>query len=94
MFGQKYRKMMSVFSRKDGVKDGHRLGKHQPLSNFHQIIILLGVNTYNKHASESKCTYFMAGEKRKYVNHEIYYHGIDINLELLYRWKQSVENVP
>ena len=47
----------------------------------------------NEHASESKCTYFMAGEKRKYENHEIY-HEIDINLDLLYIWKQSVENVP
>ena len=45
----------------------------------------------NGHASESKCTYFyfMAGENRKYVNHEIF-----INLKLLYRQKQSVENVP
>ena len=34
------------------------------------MIMLSGVN--NEHASESKCTYFMAGEKRKYVNHEIY----------------------
>ena len=48
LFGLKYRKMMSGFSQKDGVKDGHRFGKHQPLSNFHQImIIILGVNTTN-----------------------------------------------
>ena len=46
----------------------------------------------NEHASESKCTYFMAGEQRKWVNYEIY-HEIDINLELLYRWKQPVKNV-
>ena len=59
-----------VDSRQDGVKDGHRSGKNQPLSNFCQIMImLLGVN--NEHAFESKCTYFMAGEKRKYVSHEI-----------------------
>ena len=52
------------------VKDRHMLGKNRPLSNFHQIMImLLGVN--NEHASESKFTYFLEGEKRKYVNHEI-----------------------
>ena len=45
--------------------------------------MLLGVN--NGHASESKCTYFMAGEKRKYVNRETY--EIYINLELLYKGK-------
>ena len=55
------------------------------------MIMLSGVN--NEHASESKYSYFMAGEKRKYVNHEIQYE-IYINLELLYRRKQSVENVP
>ena len=43
--------------------------------------MFLGVN--NGHASESKCNYFMAGEKTKYVNHEIYYE-IYINLELNY----------
>ena len=80
--------MKSVFSWQDGVKDGHRLGKTGSLSDFYlTATMFLGVN--NRHASKSKCTYFMAGEKRKYVNHEIY-----INLELLYRWKQSVENVP
>ena len=73
-FGEKYRKMMSAFfSRQDGVKDEHRLGKNQSLSYFYLIMImLLGVN--NRHASESKCTYFVAREKRKYVNHEIKYH--------------------
>ena len=50
------------------VKDRHTLGKNRPLSNFHQIMLLV-VN--NEHASESKCTYFLEGEKRKYVNHEI-----------------------
>ena len=80
--------MKSVFSWQDGVKDGHRLGKTWSLSDFYLIVTMFfGVN--NRHGSKSKCTYFMAGEKRKYVNHEIY-----INLELLYRWKQSVENVP
>ena len=47
-----------------------RSGKNRLLSNFNPIMItFLGVN--NEHVSESKCTYFMAGEKRKYVNHEI-----------------------
>ena len=51
----------------------HRAGKNRPLSNFYLIVIIfLGVN--NKHASESKGTYFMAREisrKRKYINNEI-----------------------
>ena len=52
------------------VKDRPMFGKNRPLSNFHQIMImLLGVN--NEHVSESKFTYFLEGEKRKYVNHEI-----------------------
>ena len=33
------------------------------------MIMLSGIN--NEHASESKYTYFMAGEKRQYVNHEV-----------------------
>ena len=81
--------MKSVFSWQDGVKDGHRLGKTWSLSDFYLIVTMFFLGVNNRHASKSKCTYFMAGEKRKYVNHEIY-----INLELLYRWKQSVENVP
>ena len=56
------------FPNKMVVKDRHTLGKNRPLSNFHQIMLLV-VN--NEHASESKCTYFLEGEKRKYVNHEI-----------------------
>ena len=66
-------KWCSIYSWKDGVKDGHRSGKNRPLSDFYPImIIFLGVN--NRHASESKCTYFMAREisrKRKYINNEI-----------------------
>ena len=71
LFGKKYRKMVSgFFPNKMVVKDRHMLGKNRPLSNFHQIMImLLGVN--NEHVSESKFTYFLEGEKRKYVNHEI-----------------------
>ena len=63
-------KKCPVFSRQDWVKDGQRPGKNLPPSNFYLIVIMfLGVN--NRHTSESKCTYFMAGEKTKYVNHEI-----------------------
>ena len=70
LFGKKMQKNdLQFFSRQDGVKDGHRSGKNQLLSNFRQILtMLLGVN---KHASETKCTYFMAVKKKKYVNHEI-----------------------
>ena len=59
------------------------------------MIIFLGVN--NGHASESKCTYFMAREisrKRKYINNETQYHEIYISRELLYIQKQPVKDAP
>ena len=66
-------KRCPIYSRQDGVKGGHRLGKDRPLSAFYPIVIIfLGLN--NGHASESKCTYFMEREisrKRKYINNEI-----------------------
>ena len=82
---------MSVFFPTRRGRDGQKLGKNRPLSDFYLMVIMfLEVN--NRHVSESKCTYFMAGEKRKFVIHEIYEKYI--SLELLYRLKQSVKNVP
>ena len=85
-----------IYSRQDGVKDEHRSGKNRPLSDFYSIVIIfLGIN--NGHASESKCTYFMAREisrKRKYINNETQYHEIYISHELLYSQKQPVKDAP
>ena len=82
--------MKSVFSWQDGVKDGHRLGKTQSLSDFYLIVTMfLGVN--NRHASKSKCTYFMAGEKRKYVNHEIYISILSYYTDGSSLWKMFLE---
>ena len=79
------------FFQQEGVEDRQKSGKNGPLSDFYLIVIMfLEVN--NRHVSEGKCTYFMAGEKRKFVIHEIYEKYI--SLELLYRRKQSVKNVP
>ena len=48
-------KLCPIYSRQNGVRDGHRPGKNWLLSDFYPIVIIfLEVN--NGHASESKCT--------------------------------------
>ena len=87
-------KQCPIYSQQDGVKERHRSGKKRPLSDFYPImIIFLGVN--NGHASQSKCTYFIAREisrKRKYINNEIY--EIYISQKLLSSQKQPVKDIP
>ena len=64
LFSKKPRKMISVFFHTRWGKRTHRSGKYRPLSDFYLIMIMFwGVN--NEHASESKCTYFVARKKRK-----------------------------